>query len=317
MRKTLTSMLVIGALTVGAPVLAQEFPSGPIEVINNSKPGGGTDVFLRFATENVGDILGTDMVIQSKTGGVATNALNYVDSRERDGHTVFSLLPGHLLTIVRGKVDVAFEDIIPLVRGTIDPEFLVVKTGSYADLDAFVDAAASGSIKQGGTGVGGNAHVASLVMANKLGMTKQTYIPFDKSGEIALNLASGRINVALLNFSEFESMMGAGELTPLAVLHDERLKNAPDVPTAIELGYDLKLATVRGLGVLKGTPEPIIAKLEAAFLESMNSKEYLDYLAGSGQGPDSVAGREEWTAMIKEMNESYLAIAKQVSLIKK
>ncbi len=51
---------------------AQEFPNGPIEVINNSRPGGGSDIFLRFATEKAAGILGTEFIHQSKTGGVAT-----------------------------------------------------------------------------------------------------------------------------------------------------------------------------------------------------------------------------------------------------
>ncbi|MEO1020566.1 MAG: hypothetical protein AAFY56_23195, partial [Pseudomonadota bacterium] len=69
------------AIGVGSEgVDAQEFPTGPIEVINNSKPGGGSDIFLRFATEEAANILGTDFIHLSKTGGVATNTLKYVQS---------------------------------------------------------------------------------------------------------------------------------------------------------------------------------------------------------------------------------------------
>ncbi len=44
------------------PAAAQDFPNGPIEVINNSRPGVGSDIFLRFATEKAADILGADFL---------------------------------------------------------------------------------------------------------------------------------------------------------------------------------------------------------------------------------------------------------------
>ena len=58
--RTLAGAGVAIALTLAAiPSQAQDFPNGPIEVINNSKPGGGSDIFLRFATEKAAEILGT------------------------------------------------------------------------------------------------------------------------------------------------------------------------------------------------------------------------------------------------------------------
>ena len=88
--KQITGALAGLALAAAAaPALAEGFPDGPIEVINNSKPGGGSDIFLRFATERAGEILGGDFLHLSKTGGVATNTLKYAAGKPADGQTLF------------------------------------------------------------------------------------------------------------------------------------------------------------------------------------------------------------------------------------
>ena len=307
--------VLVGSAAVPALTFAQDFPNRPIEVINNSKPGGGSDIFLRFATEKAAEILGTEFIHQSKTGGVSTNTLKYVSSKPADGHTMFIVNAGTALTMMRGTVDLKIDDIIPLVRGTIDPEFVVVKKGKYADAAAFIKAAQTGPIKQAGTKVGGNPHVSALIMRDAIGMKNQVYVPFEKSGEIVINIINGNVDVALLNFDEFTAQAKAGEVEALAILMPERSTNSPDIPTGDEVGIPVDIAVVRGIGVMKGTPEPIVEKLEAALLESMKSKSYLDYLAGSGQTAASIAGRKEWTEQVQAMSAKYQSVA--ADLVKK
>lgn len=121
---------------------------------------------------------------------------------------------------------------------------------------------------------------------------------------------------ALLNYDEFEAQRAAGEVQALAILTPDRSTNSPDIPTGHEVGIALDSAVVRGMGVMAGTPEHIIEALEAALLESMKTEEYLNYLAGSGQTAESIAGRVEWTAQVKAMNEGYQAIAEEMRLVK-
>lgn len=300
------------AFGLAVSATAADFPDGPIEVINNSKPGGGSDIFLRFATEKAAELLGTDFIHQSKTGGVATNTLKYVSGKKADGQTLFIVNAGTALTMMRGTVELSKEDIVPLVRGTIDPEFVVVQAGRFADAAAFIDYAKNNSIKQAGTKVGGNPHVSALIFRNAIGMKEQVYVPFEKSGEIAINVINGNVDVALLNFDEFEAQAAAGKLEALAILTPERSPNSPDVPTGHEAGIPVDIAVVRGIGVMKGTPEPVIKQLEAALIESMNSDGYLEYLAGSGQTAESIAGSEEFGKQFEAMYEGYQAVAKDL-----
>lgn len=311
---TIKHLAAIGcALTLAAvPAHSADFPNGPIEVINNSKPGGGSDIFLRFATEKASEILGTEFIHQSKTGGVSTNTLKYVERKPADGQTLFIVNAGTALTMMRGKVDLTKDDIVPLVRGTIDPEFIVVKAGRFKGAAEFIEHAKNNSMKQAGTKVGGNPHVSALILRDAVGMSDQVYVPFEKSGEIVINVINGNVDVALLNYDEFISQAEAGEVEALAILTPERSANAPDIPTGHEVGIPVDIAVVRGIGVLKGTPEPVIEQLETALLDSMNTEGYLEYLAGSGQDKSSIAGREVFGKQFEAMYEGYQAVAKDL-----
>ena len=309
--------LVLLALWVVPTVRAQEFPSKAIELINNSKPGGGTDVFLRMASIKARRISGQDIIVKSKSGGVATNALKYVDSKPRDGYTVFSLLIGHAITILKGTTDLTMDDIVPLVRGTEDPNSIVVKAGTYKSMQDLLEAGKSKKMKIGGTKVGGANHIAALVFQKKAGLGAITYVPFKSAGEIVTNLVGGRIDIAILNYSEFETQLKAGTVKALAALAPKRLGPMPDVPTGHEVGVPFNSQTVRGLAVMKGVPEAHIASLEKMFLKSMKSDVYQKYLIGSGMDSSSVAGREEWTKQFREMYKQVEGVAGELGLIKK
>lgn len=292
------------------PAQADGFPDGPIEVINNSKPGGGSDIFLRFATENADAILGTEFIHLSKTGGVATNALKYVLGKEADGQTLFLVNAGTALTMMRGAVDLSRDDIIPLVRGTQEPEYLVVRAGRFDDAADFIAYAREHRIKQAGTKVGGLAHVNSLLLRKTIGIPDQVYVPFEKSGEIVINIANGNVDVALLNHGEFAAQLD--QVEALAVMMPERVGNTPDIPTGHEVGIPLDIPNIRGIGVLAGTPEDVVQKLEAALLESMKADTFVEYLQGSGQGLSSVAGRDEFGKQFDAMYENYQSVAKDL-----
>ena len=91
-------------------------------------------------------------------------------------------------------------------------------------------------------------------------------------------------------------------VTPAYDYNEEetRMAKIPDVPTAKELGYDVEMATWRGVGVKAGTPPEVVKVLRDAFQESMKHKIYQSYLADNSMGPESVLTGEEWDAFLDE-----------------
>ena len=92
----------IGALLAFAAV-GQEFPARPIDIVTHASPGGGTDATARSMVLGTKLALDVDMAVVPRTGGGGVVALNYVNSRPRDGHTVLAITPTHLFAIARGQ----------------------------------------------------------------------------------------------------------------------------------------------------------------------------------------------------------------------
>jgi putative tricarboxylic transport membrane protein len=283
--------------------MAQEkFPSKPIEVVTHAGVGGGTDLTARMMMVQAPATLGTELTVINKTGGSGAAALGYADSRPKDGHTVLLLTQTHLLTMLQGRSgNLKPDDLVGIARATDDPQVLMVGAKSpYKTAQEFIDAAKKKAMKFGTTQIGSVDHIAVTGFAAKAGLEKPTVVPFRGGGDIVVNLVGGNLDGALLNYSEAESQIKAGEVRTLLVFANERMEGVPQTPTAAEIGLPAVYSTVRGFAVLKGTPEDRIKVLEDGLVKAMNGKFYQDYIKSSGQSPKSVAGREEWQAQLNE-----------------
>ena len=294
---------------IGAAQAQDDFPSQPIEIINMSSPGGGTDIFLRTLAICAQEELGTEIVVLSKTGGLGAAMINYAANRERDGHTLIALNVGAYVTADKGKTPVKAEELIALVRGTEDPQFLIAKADSpLADAKTFIEEGRKRPIRIGGTHVGGVDWTAGMLFTRRAEFEQPLYVPFGGGAEIVTNVIGGNLEVGLLNYSEAQAQIEAGEVVPVLVMSERRFAKSPDTPTAVELGVDARMATLRGVGALKGVPEERLEKLESAFLKAMECEEYQNYLASNGLSPDSIADGETYGAQIVESAAAYLEV---------
>lgn len=312
-RKLMAHGAVLGAaLTlpfVGAAQAQDDFPSGPIEIINMSSPGGGTDIFLRTLAICAQEELGTDIVVLSKTGGLGAAMVNYVANRERDGHTLLALNVGSYVTVAQGKTPVEADELVALARGTEDPQFFIAKAGSpLADAETFLEEGRERPIKMGGTHVGGTDWVAGMLLADRADFEDPIYVPFGGGADIVTNVIGGNLEVGILNYSEAEAQIESGDVVPILVMSENRFGKAPDTPTTTELGVDAQMATLRGVGALKGVPEERLEKLESAFLKAMECEEYQNYLASNGLSPDSVADGETYGKQIEESAAAFMEL---------
>jgi putative tricarboxylic transport membrane protein len=302
------------ALPLSGTAQAQdEFPSGPIEIINMSSPGGGTDIFLRTLAICAQEELGTDIVVLSKTGGLGAAMVNYAANRDRDGHTLMALNPGAYVTVSKGKTPVQMDELVALARGTEDPQFFIAKAGSpLTDAKVFLEEARKRPIKMGGTHVGGTDWVAGMLLAKRGEFQPPIYVPFGGGGEIVTNVIGGNLEVGILNYSEAEAQIQSGDVVPVLVMSDQPFAKSPDTPTTVDLGIDATMATLRGVGALKGVPEDRLAKLESAFLKAMECEEYQNYLATNGLSPDSIADGETYGKQMEAHAAAFLELESEM-----
>jgi tripartite-type tricarboxylate transporter receptor subunit TctC len=133
----------------------------------------------------------------------------------------------------------------------------------------------------------GYTHAASGHMAMEL--FKQTTgifltgIPYRGGGPMLNDLLAGTVPMVFLNQDVALPHVKAGKLRALAVTSKERNPLYPDVPTISESGYKgFEALSWSGLSVAKGTPQPIVEKLEAAMAQSMQTANFKQRLTSTG-----------------------------------
>ena len=303
-------------LAAGVAVAA-DFPAQPIEVVTHASAGGGTDTTARTMLIRARKELGTDAFVQIKKGGGGAVAMSYASGKPADGHTLMAITPTHLITMARGRAPIGIDDVKGVVRSTDDPIIVVVqKSTGITSIDQLVATSKSSPIKWGGTQAGGIDHIAAMTFAKKSG-AKVAYVPFDGGGGIITNLMGGNIQAAGLNYGEAVDGLESGDFVPLAIMAASRLAALSDTPTLGELGIDgVNFSTVRGVIVMRDTPDERVAMLEQKLLKSMQHGTFQAYLTGIGLDATSVAGAEVWDAQIREMYGNIYATLKDLGLRK-
>jgi putative tricarboxylic transport membrane protein len=303
------------------PAAAQDekFPSRTIQMVTHAGPGGGTDITTRMMMVMGRAELGQELVVLNKTGGSGVAALQFAMSQPRDGYTVLTITPSHIFQILQEKVPLKIDDLVAVARATLDPQIIAVRADSpIKDLKGLLEASKTkpGGLKWGTTFVGGADHVAIHNFAKAAGGIPYVVVPFRGGGDIVTNLVGGNLDVALLNYAEGESQFKSHAIRAVAVLHEKRLDTLKDTPTAHEQGINSSAATVRGFAVLKGVPEDRVKTLEEGMIKAMKHPVYQAYLNQAGMPATSVAGREEWTRMIRQIYDESKTALTELGILK-
>jgi putative tricarboxylic transport membrane protein len=282
------------------PVQGQEkFPSKPIEVVTHSGVGGGTDITARMMMVHAPGVFKTEFVVVNRTGGSGAAALQYALEKPRDGHVILLITQTHLLTILRSKGQLKYEDLVPLARATEDPQIMMVgKNSPIKTVQDFVSAGRAKPLKYGTTHVGSVDHISCVAVARTAKLQPPTIVPFRGGGDIVINLVGGNIDCALVNYAEAESQIKSGDIRPLVIFAEKRLKALPNVPTGGESGIPGVHSTVRGFVTVRGVPADRVKALEDGLVKSMQGQMFQTYLESSGQSLDSVTGAEPWKAQL-------------------
>src|SRR5688572_3264597 len=291
------------------PVQAQEkFPSRPIEVVTHAGVGGGTDITARMMMVHAPGVFKTEFVVINRTGGSGAAALQYALDKPKDGHIIMLITQTHLLTILRSKGQFKYEDLVPLARATEDPQILAVgKASPFKSAQEFIAGGRGKPLKYGTSLIGGIDHIAVMAVARAAKLQQPNIIPFRGGGDVVINLVGGNIDAALVNYAEAESQLKSGDVRPLVIFADKRLKALPNVPTGAEIGVAGTHSTVRGFVTLRGVPEDRVKALESGLVKAMQGQLFQTYLETSGQSTESVVGAGPWKAQL----DSFMVEGKQ------
>jgi tripartite-type tricarboxylate transporter receptor subunit TctC len=155
---------------------------------------------------------------------------------------------------------------------------------SVSDLAGFAKSKLGGlSFASQGSGSGG--HLLGEMLKARTG-ANMVHIPYRGAGPAALDLAAGRVDFFFVSYSSLLSFLQAGKVRVLAVTSRQRLPGLPDVPTMQEAGFaGIEIDTWFGLAAPAGTPDAVIGKLNAAFVQAVRAPEIVKQITDQGAEP--------------------------------
>ena len=271
-------MAGIGAAALPLASLAQQ--NKPIRVIVPFTAGGATDVTTRIITEKAGQILGATMVIENRPGGGGGIGVDAVAKAAPDGHTIgMAAVAMHAINpwLFKKLPYDPIKDFAPITQMVRIPNVLVMnadtakrlKIATLKDFIAYAKAnPARLSYASGGNGSGG--HLAGEMFKNKVGFFA-VHIPYNGGGPSQLALLSGTVDFTLDNLATSGANIRAGKVIPLAVTTAKRSPLLPGVPAIAETYPGFDVDTWWGLIAPAGTPRDVVARLNAAYVQALES----------------------------------------------
>jgi tripartite-type tricarboxylate transporter receptor subunit TctC len=124
------------------------------------------------------------------------------------------------------------------------------------------------------------------------------HVPYESAAPQVTSLLGGETMAAVISLPPVMEYVRSGEMRVLAVMGDERVEMAPDVPTFVELGHDVVYGSFRLLAAPPGTPVEIVEVLEQAMYETFQDPEFLAWAEQAGIG-------ERW--LDREASIAYMA----------
>src|SRR5262249_49065535 len=265
-------------LLAAAPALAQQkdeaadYPSRTVRIIVSAPPAGGPDVVARILADKLQQRWGQPVIVENRPGAGGTIGTADVAAAEPDGYTLLSAQPGPLTTHVLLYKNVRFDPatLEPVILMAKIPIVLVVRADfparTVGELIAYAKAN-PGKVTYGSQGIGTSPHLTTALFPRRTG-TVMTHIPYKGTAQVVNDLVAGNVYLLFIQLGRGREPWRAAGMKRLAAASDKRLADLPDIPSLAEAGVaDFQADTWNAIAAPPKTPQPIIAKLNAAMNE--------------------------------------------------
>ena len=289
MRSCLIGLLLAAGL--GCAAAGQDYPTRPITLIVPYPPGGGVDAMARIVGEKLSAALGQQVVVDNRGGGGGNIGTRTVARAAPDGYT---LLLGHTGTISINpslyanagydpRKDFAGIGLIASMPVALiaHPSF---PAKSVADLIALAKRD-PGKLNIGTSAIGTGGYLCAELFKSMAGVDLQI-VPYKGTAPLMNDLVGGHIPVAFGVLPPAISNIEVGNLRALAVTSLARFSLLPNVPTVAESGLPGFEAVLHyGLLAPKGTPAPVVERLNTALRALVSTDEVKQRIAAEGGDP--------------------------------
>jgi tripartite-type tricarboxylate transporter receptor subunit TctC len=254
---------------------AQSYPNRSVTLIVPSAAGGGTDTIARLIGDQLSKQLGQGFVVENRTGAGMLVGTTAVAKAAPDGYTLLVGLNGNMTVNPSLFAKLPYDplaDFVPVAMLATYPFLVVVNNDlpvkSIKELIAYLKAN-SGKADYASAGNGTGQHLAPELFKMMTG-TEMAHIAYRGAQPAYLDVISGRVPVFFDNMSTAMSLAKEGKVRALAITSRKRSPLMPELPSVEEAGVPgYEYHTWFGLWAPKGTPQPIVDKLNAEVTKAL------------------------------------------------
>ena len=314
------ALFCAASLSPAARAQTNGYPSEPIKWIVPVPAGGIVDRIARAYGEKLKDSLGKAIVVENKAGGNTLIGTEAGATAKPDGLTLVSITPA----LVTGAVLYpranwpadplqAFTPVSALIKLT---NIIVVPADSpYKTIQDLIQKSktAGAPVQYGASSLGSKVHLGMEEFADRSG-AKMQVIPYKGGPPMMQDLLGDHLGLAVDNLSNSLPFIRSGKLRALLVLSEERNATIPDVPSTADIGMKgFDASGWQGVAVPKGTPEPIVKRLEKEFIRISKLPEIKKAFEAQG---DVITGTssEDFAALIRRQGESQKALIRKLNI---
>ena len=291
--------VALGAVTLSfsGAVLAQDWPSRPVRLINPFTAGSAVDVVARLIAARLSQNVNVQFIVENRTGASGNIGTEVAARARPDGETFLVGSPGTMAInpwLFKSLPYDAEKDFVAVTVLVSFPQVMVVNpkipATTVAEFAAWVKGQ-QGRVNFASSGQGSTSHlVMELIRAEaKLDMT---HIPFRGGSPAVQAVIAGDVQVAVEGLPSLPGHLAAGTIRPLAVTSERRSDALPNVPALSETypGFDAAAWVI--LFAPAGTPTAIVNRMAAEVKKSLEAPEVLERLAKMGATPSGLGPAE-------------------------
>lgn len=310
------SAIALSVLCAGAHA-ETKYPERPITITVGYGAGGASDSLVRVLADSAAKTLGQPTIVENQPGAGSSIQATRLVRATPDGYTIGSVLVGAVINqyMRETEYDLA-NDLTPIIMfanlpyGVVAPADKPWKT--FKELVDFAKANPN-SIRYGTAGIGSTQHLTMELLGKKLGID-WIHVPYKSGPETIMAAIRGDVDIAAQS-AEWAPFVRDGRMRALAMFNAERYAEFPDVPTLMELGYDISAPSMIGFAGPKGMKPEDVKVLHDAFHKAMQDPKFANTVKANGWQVD-YKNTADFAKYIKQMDEHYSTAVKTAGLAK-
>jgi tripartite-type tricarboxylate transporter receptor subunit TctC len=310
--------VVMVTLLAASPATAQSFPSRTVRLVVPYAAGGTGDIVARVLADRLAVSLGQSVVVENRPGASGAIGSKAVASAPPDGHTILVGQTGEMVINQHWNKGLGYDpltDLTPVALATIVPLALVVPgKAPYSNVAEMIATAKTRGLAFASSGAATPGHFAGEVLKLRT-KSNMNHVPYNGAGPALNDILGGHVDLFFSGFPAAVPHVKAGTIKLIAVSSAKRSSVALDVPTVAEASgiKDFDITLWQGFFAPRGTPQEIVAKLNAEINKTLQQPEVKAKLREAGADVATLS-IDDFVAFTKSESTKFLRIIKDADL---